>query len=272
MAPRSHPATAGLRASSTIRREMKRRGFAEFEAIDRVARQQASQIRRNADQASAMWEAMARCHEGDQCRSPKRCQAACLFGQWRYRADLVIKAHDRLVQADGQALLVTAVHWKWGYLPGDLNSLKPRTLHRWLQRRLADLPGLRGIASADVSLNMHDGEIWWQGHLHAVIAGGDAAEIRAALAVPPTAAVPKPIMVKPIGAGDLARTLAYVTKPLPEGRVAYTAENGRQRQRYVNVPLRHLREHDHWRMGMRMPERFMILGTRLGRIGTSECR
>lgn len=170
-----------------IRREMKRRGFAKFEAIYRVARQQVSQIRRNVDEASAMWEAMARCHEGDLCRLPKSCQAACLFGQWRYRADLIIKAHDHLVQAGGQAL--------------------------------ADLPGLRGIASVDVSPNMHDGEIWWQGHLHAVIAGGDATEIRAALAVPPTAAVPKPIMVKPIGDGDLARTLAYVTKPLPEGRV-----------------------------------------------------
>lgn len=264
---------AGLRVGRDIGRQMKRRGFATFETCELVAEQQASQIRRNADRTSCVWEAMAHCHADDICRTPQRCQAACLIGHWEWRAGIIMKAYDRLIDEADTAVLVTVVHGNWRRELGELEELKPEALHRWLQRRLRQCPRVRGIAFVDVSLNTElGGSQHWQGHIHAVLTGGTPEEVKAALTIRQTPTVPKPVMVKQIEEGELARTLAYVIKPLPEGRVAYIAATGRQRQRYVNVPRGQLREHDQWRMSMRMPARLVIIGMRLGRIGMDECR
>lgn len=263
----------GLRVDKEVQRQMKKRGFQSFEPLTRVIQQQASLHHRNTHQTSVAWKALPLCLPHCICSAPETCREVCLLGKWKHRADIIAKAYDKLIDEADTALLLTVVRESWGQELGNLNRLKPETPQRWLQRRLEHLPGLRGIAHVDVSLNIElDGTQHWQGHIHAVLTGGTPEEIKAALKIRPTSAVPKPVMLKPIREGDLARTLAYVTKPLPEGRVAYVAATGRQRQRYVNVPSGHLREHDEWRMSMLMPARLVIIGMRLGRNGTSECR
>ncbi|MEP9368206.1 hypothetical protein [Xanthobacter sp. VNH20] len=262
--PANLPLPANIRYRSSIRRALRDRGFDDFETFASVSKQQASMMRRHKGNDKCKWEAIGYCRQDDICRVPKRCQAACLIGNWAYRSEIIVAVHDKIKEVPREAFLVTVVLESWSFQLGRLADLKPATPHRWIQGRLQNLKGVRGIAYVDVSFNTMGANSVWQGHLHAVLTGATKEELKAALSVKANAAVPKPVMVKEIADGDLVHVLAYATKPLPEGRVAYVAENGRQAQRFINVPPKHLREHDLWRMGMLMPDRHQLIGMRIG--------
>lgn len=262
------PAEKGRSRALRLHRALKARGCS-FEPIADVEKKQKAMLRRNADMQTSSWECLAYCKPEDLCRDPGRCQSACLLGSWLHRGELIAKVHDRLQSEPYEAFLVTLVRRAWARDLGDLTGLKPTSLHRWLQRRLSACGNtVKGVACVDVSMNVVDGRTYWQGHIHAVLTAPSKDALMRALKVPPSSTASKPCMAKQVHEDDLAHVLAYVTKPLPEGRVAYIAQNGRQGQRYVHVPSRPMREHDAWRMGMRMPERLKIIGMRIGRSGT----
>lgn len=248
------------------------RDFPDFEPLDLVAKQQAQMMRRNAQSSDCRWSAVGQCTADDICREPNRCQAACLLGNWASRGDTILDAHDQLMSHSSQFHLVTVVNWGWARDTGNLYDLKPRSMHRWLQRRIQHLKGIQGIACVEASLNTVGSIELWQGEINLVSTGASHQELSKALKLSPSTRVPKPVMIKAIQPGDLAHVLAYITKPLPEGRVAYEADNGRQRQRYVRVPSAHLREHDAWRMSMLMRDRLLVIGMRLAQSGTEKCR
>jgi hypothetical protein len=150
-------------------------------------------------------------------------------GDWlasrRYRAMLIPQAYDLLKDHPGPLFFVTIAHPKWEVPVGQLEDANIDAAKQWLGRRLQRLPyPVIAVGGFEASLRVElNGETYWAGHLHLVIAGAGEEELKAALKIERryrNRKHSKPLKVEPIG--TLVKRLGYCTKRIVKRSVAYT--------------------------------------------------
>jgi hypothetical protein len=139
---------------------------------------------------------------------------------------------------------------------------------QWLGRRLQRLHSpFLVVGSFEASLRVElNGDIYWAGHLHLVIAGAGEDELKAALMIERRyrrRKYAKPVKVLPIG--NLAERLGYSTKRIVKRSVAYVGKNGRQQRRELPLTPKHQIEFDSWLLGLPVGSRTILFGCRLHR-------
>jgi hypothetical protein len=183
-----------------------------------------------------------------------------------YRAMLIPQAYDLLGNHPGPHFLVTVAHPKWELSVGQLEDANIVAAKQWLGRRLQRLPSLVVVvggyeASLRVELN---GDTYWAGHFHLVIAGAEEEELKDALGIQPhyrKRPYAKPVKIQPIG--NLAERLGYSTKRIVKRAIAYVGTNGRQQRRELPLTTKHQIEFDLWLLGLPAGSRTVLFGCRL---------
>jgi hypothetical protein len=245
-------------------------GVKDFETLDEVRDRNKAMCRRfeRWDIKSKLSAQLQVCSPGWSCKNVAECTAACHYASRCERARLIVRVCHRLRDVGGPVWLITVVRDRWREAPDDLHRRDPASLLAWFCRRLKRLPdtvSTKGIVGVDASLNEDGDDLWWQPHLHAVVAGVDKAVLHKALKLKSTKATRRPVTIIEIERTHLGTTVGYVLKRSVEKRVGYLDEEGGRDQRTVRVPSRFLVEHDRWLLGQKVTKRFRVIGMRLSR-------
>jgi hypothetical protein len=209
--------------------------------------------------------ALSRC--GSNFCGMYECSEGCWYGTAKRRSQQISTAYQLLRDHPGPWFDVCIVHPLWEAPVGALKFVKIASAVQWLFRRLRNLSGkVIGIGTFEVSLNVElDGETYWAGELHFVVAGAYASQIRRALHIEDRHRAKRPharlLVVTEVE--NLARRIAYATKRFVQERRAYISQaNGRQHRR--SVPLRSAAqtEHDTWLLSLKLGARTVCFGAR----------
>jgi hypothetical protein len=191
-------------------------------------------------------------------------------GDWlasrRYRSMLIPQAIDLLNRHPGPLHFVTITHPRWELPKGQLKKANVDAAKQWLRRRLKRLAfPVTVVGGYEASLSVElNGDAFWAGHLHFVIAGADESELKTSLKIENhyrKRKHSKPVLVEPIG--TLSQRLGYSTKRIGQRRVAYIGENGRQQRNKLPLILSEQIEFDAWLLKMPAGSRTVLFGCRL---------
>jgi hypothetical protein len=111
-----------------------------------------------------------------------------------------------------------------------------------------------------------NGDTFWAGHLHLVIAGADEGSLKTVLKVEKRhrkRKQSKPVTV--VSISNLAKRLAYSTKRISKRGIAYIGRNGRQQRRQLPLTVSQQIEFDSWLLGMPAGARTILFRCRLHR-------
>lgn len=188
------------------------------------------------------------------------------FASRGYRALLIPQAYDLLRDHPGPHFFATIAHPKWELPVGQLKSANIDAATQWLGRRLQRLPSpVLVVGGFEASLRVElNGDMYWAGHLHLVIAGAGEEELKTALKIEQRywkRKHAKPVKVVPIG--NLTERLGYSTKRIVKRAVAYIGTNGRQQRRELPLTAKHQIEFDSWLLGLPAGSRTVLFGCRL---------
>jgi hypothetical protein len=151
---------------------------------------------------------------------------------------------------------------------GELEGFRPQRLSERVKRQLqrANLGKVTIVGGVDISWE-EDGsgeeEGVWQPHLHMIVAGCKADEIRRALARywPPTAEVGRPLKVQKVR--NAVRQFSYCHKPFWQRRVCWTDEQReKHRSRPLGLKAEQQREAAVFGAGVRPGELVLLMGVR----------
>jgi hypothetical protein len=256
------------RRDDTIRRDMTAVGLPDFEtAAHCIERNQ--QMLRRLQNHEATPVGLIRRIELDPLPANDS-NAVGYDGDWfasrRYRAMLIPQAFELLRDHPGPLFFVTIAHPKWEIPVGQLENANIDAAKQWLGRRFQRLPSpVLVVGGYEASLRVElNGETYWAGHLHLVIAGAGEEELKAALKIEQRyrkRKYAKPVKVEPIG--DLAERLGYSTKRIVKRGIAYVGKNGRQQRRELPLTAKHQVEFDLWLLGLPAGSRTILFGCRL---------
>ena len=188
------------------------------------------------------------------------------FASRSYRAMLVPQAYGVLKDHPGPLFFVTIAHPKWELPVGQLEDANTDAATQWLGRRLQRLPSpVLVVGGYEASLRVElNGDTYWAGHLHFVIAGAGEEELKTALEIERRyreRKYAKPVTVMPIG--SLAKRLGYSTKRIVKRGIAYIGRNGRQQRRELPLLTKQQIEFDLWLLGLPAGHRSVLFGCRL---------
>lgn len=252
----------------TIRREMTAVGLPDFETAAQCIGRNQQMLRRLQNHEATPAELFSRI-ELDPLPADDS-NAVSYDGGWlasrRYRATLIPQAFELLKDHPGPLFFVTIAHPKWELPVGQLKSANIDAAKQWLGRRFQRLPSpVLVVGGYEASLRVElNGEMYWAGHLHLVIAGAGEEELKTVLKIERRYRKrkhSKPLKVEPIG--DLAERLGYSTKRIVKRGIAYIGTNGRQQRRELPLTAKHQIEFDLWLLGLPAGSRTILFGCRL---------
>jgi hypothetical protein len=255
------------RRDDTVRRKMTAIGLPDFENLAQCINRNRQMLRRLQNHEITPTKIVSRIQLDP---LPADDDDLGFDGDWfasrRYRASLIPQAYDLLKDHSGPLCFVTIVHPKWERPVGQLVDANIDAATQWLGRRLQTLPcPVLVIGGYEASLRVElNGETYWAGHLHFVLAGAAEHELKAALKIEQRyrkRRYAKPVKVLPVG--NLAKRLGYCTKRIVKRSVAYTGTNGRQQRRELPLTARHQIEFDSWLLGLPTGSRTVLFGCRL---------
>ena len=172
---------------------------------------------------------LARCRRGKRC-----CAVPCARCRRRWRLWLVGEKL-RLLKDREDLLFVTLIPPDLRLQQGGLEGFEPRRFTERVRRQMqrAGLGRIAVMGGVDISWEEDgngEGEGVWQPHLHLIVAGCSAKEIREALDrhYPRTAEVSRPVDAKEVK--DAVRQFSYCHKPFWTRRVSWTDEKGKRRR------------------------------------------
>jgi hypothetical protein len=191
-------------------------------------------------------------------------------GDWlasrRYRLMLLPQAYDLLKNHPGPLFFITIAHPKWSLPIGQLENTNVDAAKQWLRRRLKTLSvpvTVVGGYEASVSVELN-GDIFWAGHLHLVVAGADEEKLKTVLKVEKRYRKrkhSKPVTV--VSISNLAKRLGYSTKRIAKRGTAYIGKNRRQQRRRLPLTTQQQIQFDSWLLGMPAGSRTVLFGCRL---------
>ena len=193
-------------------------------------------------------------------------------GDWlasrRYRAMLIPQAFSLLKDHAGPLFFVTVAHPNWELSVGQLADANIDAVSQWIHRRLRRLPcPVLVVGGYEASIRTElNGDTYWAGHVHLVVAGADEEKLKTVLKVEQhylKRRYAKPVTVAPIG--TLVERLGYSTKRIGKRSIAYIGTNGRQQRRELPLATAHQIEFDLWLLGLPAGSRTILFGCRLHR-------
>jgi hypothetical protein len=188
------------------------------------------------------------------------------FASRRHRAMLVPQAFNILKDHAGPLSFVTVAHPNWELPVGQLKDANIDAVTQWIHRRLQRLPSpILVVGGYEASIRIElNGDTYWAGHVHLVVAGAEDEELKTALKIERrylTRKYAKPVKVAPIG--TLVERLGYSTKRIGKRSIAYIGTNGRQQRRELPLATAHQIEFDRWLLSLPAGARTILFGCRL---------
>ena len=194
------------------------------------------------------------------------CTEGCHFATRDRRITGIMSGLAIFEDHAGPLCNVCVVHPIWEQPAGKLAETNIPAAIQWNRRRFSAVPGndLVAIGTYEVSLNRElDGETYWAGEIHQVVAGASAADLKRAFSIERRYRDCRPgdklLYVIPVE--NLARRVAYAQKRFVEERRAYvTVATGRQTRRHLPLKSNHSVEHEAWLLSLPIGARTVAYG------------
>ncbi len=200
---------------------------------------------------------LEKCHADRVCLATELCPAACHHASRLERAKHMLLLTPFLSSNDQPVFFITVVRDKWRKEVGHLFESKPATLHAWMTRRLDTLRSVKGIMAVDVSLEKRGDDVYWQPHLHAVVTGTSAKELKKALKLEPTETTRFPTKIEERNHSDVGMSVGYVIKRKLFSR---TKKEGQKKIYKGSLEKPYQIEADNWLLGQTTNQRIQLIG------------
>ncbi|WP_133863892.1 hypothetical protein [Azorhizobium sp. AG788] len=218
-----------------LHKELARAGLPHFETVEDCRKRQ---IRDNAlmEAAGSIPSQLLHALRREECEDFDALpfdSGASHLAKRLYRAECILSATP-LIEAAGQAHLLTAIDSTMRRPVGKLHTVSPARILRRIKDCLRQTSqNARAICGVEACFDLGaDDNKFWAPHVHCVVAGINAAELRDSMRDAfAHSEVYRPTMVQPITLGEVARTIGYCTKRGDILRPEYTAKNGRKQRR-----------------------------------------